>query len=71
MRMLPNTTDWLGRDRLPQNAANDYLIDREKQRRRDDYTRIPGIHQQDQAVTESMGPIYDRCQEHLGSRTLC
>ncbi|PYN23785.1 MAG: (2Fe-2S)-binding protein [Candidatus Rokuibacteriota bacterium] len=26
-----------------------------------------GIHQQDQAVTESMGPIYDRTQEHLGT----
>jgi phthalate 4,5-dioxygenase len=67
MRMQPNTTDWLGRFRLVQNASNDYLIDRGKQRRGEDYTGIPGIHQQDQAVTESMGPIYDRSQEHLGS----
>jgi phthalate 4,5-dioxygenase len=50
-----------------QNASNDYLIDRGKQRRQEDYTGIPGIHQQDQAVTESMGPIFDRTQEHLGS----
>src|SRR5437870_13398526 len=32
-----------------------------------DYTGIAGIHTQDQAVTESMGVIYDRTQEHLGS----
>ena len=67
MRMQPNTTDWFGRFRLVQNADNDYLIDRGKQRRREDYTGIPGIHQQDQAVTESMGAIYDRELEHLGS----
>ncbi|MBV9134041.1 MAG: Rieske 2Fe-2S domain-containing protein [Chloroflexi bacterium] len=67
MRMQPNTTDWFGRFRLIQNASNDYLIDRDKQRRRLDYTGIPGIHQQDQAVTESMGTIFDRTQEHLGS----
>jgi len=63
---LPGTTDWLGRFRLTQNQANDYLIDREAQRTKS-YTGIAGIHQQDQAITESMGPIYDRTQEHLGS----
>jgi phthalate 4,5-dioxygenase oxygenase subunit len=63
---LPDTTDWLGRFRLTQNKDNDYLIDREAQRTRS-YTGIAGIHQQDQAITESMGPIYDRTQEHLGS----
>ena len=31
------------------------------------YTGIPGIHQQDQAITESMGTIYDRNHEHLGT----
>src|SRR5205823_6995937 len=67
LRMLPNSSDWLRRFRLAQNAANDYLIDRGRQRRGEDYTGIPGIHQQDQAVTESIGPIYDRSQEHLGS----
>jgi len=64
---LPDTTDWLGRFRLTQNRSNDYLIDREAQRRGDSYTGIPGIHQQDQAVTESMGVIYDRTHEHLGT----
>jgi len=63
---LPDTTDWLGRFRLTQNKDNDYLIDREAQRAKS-YTGIAGIHQQDQAITESMGPIYDRTQEHLGS----
>ena len=33
----------------------------------DGYTGIKGVLMQDQAVTESMGPIYDRSQEHLAS----
>ncbi len=65
--LLPNTTDWYGRFRLEANAANDYKIDRDRQRRKEDYTGIPGIHTQDQAVTESMGTIYDRASERLGS----
>jgi len=63
---LPDTSDWTGKFRLTQNKDNDYLIDRESQKT-ESFTGIPGIHQQDQAVTESMGPIYDRSQEHLGS----
>jgi phthalate 4,5-dioxygenase len=65
--LQPNTTDWLGRFRQVQNASNDYLIDRDKQRRGEDFTGIAGIHQQDQAITESMGPIFDRRNEHLGT----
>jgi phthalate 4,5-dioxygenase oxygenase subunit len=49
-----------------QNQANDFLIDREKQRDFS-YTGILGINQQDMAVTESMGSIYDRGHEHLGT----
>lgn len=30
------------------------------------FTGIPGIHAQDQAITESMGPIVDPAFEHLG-----
>jgi phthalate 4,5-dioxygenase oxygenase subunit len=45
---------------------NDYLIDRGLQRGTT-YTGIPGIQEQDLAVTESMGPIYDRSQERLGT----
>jgi hypothetical protein len=63
-RVLPNSTDWLGRFRLAQTAANDYRIDRTAQRTRS-FTGIEGIHQQDQAVTESMGPIADHDFEHL------
>ena len=65
--LRPNTTDWFGRFRMEANSANDYLIDREKQRRREDFSGIPGIHTQDQAITESMGPIYDRQRERLGT----
>jgi phthalate 4,5-dioxygenase oxygenase subunit len=69
-RMLPNTSDWYGRFRLAANGSNDYMIDRAKQRRNsgpDDFTGIQGIHLQDQAITESEGPLYDRGGEHLAS----
>ena len=64
----PNTTDFLGRWRLAAGASNDYMIDREAQRT-NSYTGIDrgGAFLQDQAVTESMGPIYDRTKEHLGT----
>ena len=61
---LDPTTDWIGRWQLKANRSNDYLIDREIQRR-DSYTGIDGIHLQDQAITESMGPITDHTFEHL------
>ena len=63
-RMLPNTTDWLGRFRCAQNRDNDHLLDRAVQRT-GSFTGIDGIHHQDQAVTESMGPITDHSWEHL------
>ena len=63
---LPETSGWLGKFRLKQHAGNDYGIDREAQRTTS-YTGIPGIHQQDQAITESMGTIYPRTYEHLGT----
>ncbi|HLF79146.1 MAG TPA: Rieske 2Fe-2S domain-containing protein [Dehalococcoidia bacterium] len=51
----------------PWLPENDYLIDREKQRTQS-YTGIDGgAIPQDQAVTESMGDIYDRTHEHLGT----
>jgi phenylpropionate dioxygenase-like ring-hydroxylating dioxygenase large terminal subunit len=64
---LPNTTDWLGRFRLTQNLGNDFLIDRDLQKSGESYSGIRGIRQQDGAVTGSMGPIYDRSHEHLGT----
>src|SRR5579883_590805 len=48
------------------NKDNDYLIDREKQRT-ETFSGIRGIGEQDMACQESMGPIYDRTQEHLGA----
>jgi nitrite reductase/ring-hydroxylating ferredoxin subunit len=67
MEQLPAETGWYGRHRLVSRVDNDYRIDRGVQRRMEDYTGIAGIHTQDQAVTESMGAIYDRSQERLGS----
>ncbi len=63
---LPNTTDWLGRWRLAANESNDWMIDREAQRTNQIFSGIDNIHLQDQAVTESMGPISDHSHEHLG-----
>jgi hypothetical protein len=63
---LPNTSDWYGRWRLNGRPENDWLIDREAQARGGNYTGISGIHAQDQAITESMGPITDHLFEHLG-----
>ena len=67
--LLPNTTDWLGRYQCVQNSGNDYLIDRQAQKTRS-FTGIEGVHQQDQAVTESMGPITDHSFENLASSDL-
>jgi phthalate 4,5-dioxygenase len=65
-RYVPNTTDWLGRWRLEQNRSNDFLLDPELQKTAS-YTGIRGIYEQDQAITESMGPLVNRAEEHLGS----
>jgi hypothetical protein len=67
MNFLPTTSDWFGRYNIDQTLANDYKIDREAQRKNESYTGIPGVRQQDMAVTETMGPIYDRSREHLGT----
>jgi len=64
---LPNTTDWYGRFNITQNYENDFLIDRAAQKNWESYTGIPGGRQQDMAMTESMGWIYDRTSEHLGT----
>lgn len=54
------------RYRKIRNRANDYLIDRAKQRT-ELYSGIEGLNAtQDACVTESMGPISDRTREHLG-----
>ena len=48
-----------------QNKDNDYLIDREAQRRGETYSGVRGIAMQDAAMQESMGPIVDRTRERL------
>jgi phthalate 4,5-dioxygenase len=47
------------------NRRNDWLIDRDRQRRVN-FTGIDGVNAQDRAVQESMGPIVDRSREQLG-----
>ena len=67
---LPNTSDWFGKWRPEGRRENDYNIDRELQRTdstSNGYTGITGIPLQDQAITESMGTIYERTNEHLGT----
>jgi phthalate 4,5-dioxygenase oxygenase subunit len=64
---IPNGTGWYDRFNIEQNLGNDYMIDREAQRSHKSFTGIPGVRQQDMAVTESMGPIYKRYNEHLGT----
>ena len=64
---VPNGTDWIERWRLGANRQNDYMIDRDAQKQMLSYTGIPTIFLQDQAVTESMGRIYQRQNEHLGT----
>jgi phthalate 4,5-dioxygenase len=63
--LLPNTTDWLGRWRMAHGEGNDWGIDRAAQRSSHIYSGIEGIHLQDQAITESMGPVTDFGSEHL------
>jgi nitrite reductase/ring-hydroxylating ferredoxin subunit len=46
--------------------ANMYGLDRDKQRKLS-FTGIPFIPTQDQAMTEGMGYVCDRSEEHLGS----
>jgi hypothetical protein len=47
-------------------ADNDYQIDREVQRTTT-FSGVADFVSQDLMVTESMGPVYDRSQEQLGS----
>jgi len=55
-----------GTFKLKTNARNDYGLSRERQKTVN-YTGIAGTNTQDFAVQESMGAIYDRTKEHLGS----
>jgi phenylpropionate dioxygenase-like ring-hydroxylating dioxygenase large terminal subunit len=48
------------------NKSNDYLIDRQKQKTVN-YSGLESVPIEDTAMMESMGAIYDRTLEHLGS----
>ncbi len=65
LQLQPNSSDWYGRFRTVQCMGNDFLIDREAQRSNRIFSGIENIGVQDQAVTESMGPITNRSREHL------
>jgi phenylpropionate dioxygenase-like ring-hydroxylating dioxygenase large terminal subunit len=60
VELIPGT--W----RQAANSDNDYQIDREMQRTHN-YTGLKGNRIQDAMVTETMGKIYDRSREHLGT----
>ena len=55
-----------GTFKLKKNLANDYFIDRQRQKTKT-FTGIVGANTQDMAVQEGMGPIVDRSKEHLGT----
>jgi phthalate 4,5-dioxygenase oxygenase subunit len=59
-------TDLDAEFRKLRNAGNRYLQDREALRN-GDFTGIRGIPAQDMAMWESMGPIANRSEEHLGA----
>ena len=63
---LPQTSEGLGRWRAKANRSNDYMQDRALQRS-SSFSGIPTVPLQDQAMTEPMGPVLDRTQEHLGT----
>jgi phthalate 4,5-dioxygenase len=63
----PRSTDWFGRFRPVADVGNDYLLDRNEWRAGTTYSGLPSVIHEDTAVTESMGPIYNRANENLGT----
>ncbi len=63
---LPATSDPLSKFRPAATPENNYFLDYEAQRTKR-FSGIPPIKLQDVAMTEGMGPIADRSNEHLGS----
>lgn len=56
-----------GTFRTKANKENDFLIDREMQKRGESFAGIFGVGMEDHAVQVSAGPIVDRSQEKLGT----
>jgi phthalate 4,5-dioxygenase oxygenase subunit len=65
--LLENTSDWFGRFRTAHPADRDYDLRREDARNLTSYTGLTSVTMEDHAVTESMGPVLDRSNEHLGT----
>jgi hypothetical protein len=63
---LPPTTEAWSQYRSAYNKGNDYKLDYDAQRKVR-FSGLPGIWPQDSACQESMGSIYDRSSEHLGT----
>jgi phthalate 4,5-dioxygenase oxygenase subunit len=64
---VPQTSDPLKRFYTTANLHNDYMLDHKLQQE-ELVIGIPFVaNLQDRAMTETMGPIYDRSEEHLGT----
>lgn len=61
VKYVPGTFDPIA------NRENDYLMDRDAQRRKESFSGIAGISAQDFSLQESMGTICDRTKERLGT----
>ena len=64
--ILPPTTQAWGRWMPRANASNDYEVDYDAQKTAV-FSGILNLALQDSGMQESMGPVYDRTQEHLGA----
>jgi phthalate 4,5-dioxygenase len=53
--------------RKVRSAENNWMQDREAMKRGESFSGIFGVTTEDIAMQESMGPIYDRTKEHLGT----
>jgi len=56
-----------GEYRRFRNRHNNWLQDRDAMKRGESYSGVVGVQTEDAMVQESMGPIYDRSKEHLGT----
>jgi phthalate 4,5-dioxygenase len=65
-QFLPPTPAPGSRWRAIANEANDFLLDRAAQRT-EVFSGLPGNWGQDGGIIASMGPIFDRSEEHLGT----
>ena len=63
---MPERSDPYYQWRLKGDLTNDYLMDGDAQRAKR-FSGIPSVNLQDKAVLESMGPMVNRTNEHLGT----